>query len=96
METSDDIDDLYDQMTERNDEIDNAVFECISTLAETELEWDMEVIGESTDALITVLSRHDIRVRHPGVVENEDGTFSISEYDDEPEHNKVLVVNIII
>lgn len=42
--------------TQRNDEIDNAVFECVRLLSEQpELEWDMRIIGEVSDAIIETL-----------------------------------------
>jgi hypothetical protein len=62
------------EMEERNDEIDNSVFECVSTLSEKELEWDMQLIGEVTDAIKSVLERYGITVRHPGVVTEADGS----------------------
>jgi hypothetical protein len=64
-------------MCQRNDEIDNAVYDCICILAEKDLEWNMEVIGDVTDSIKGALSRHSIRVRHPGIAINENG---IEEY----------------
>jgi len=76
---------LTDEMSERNDEIDNAVYDLILTLAEKEpdeLEWDMAIIGNATDILKEFLwNNFQIRVRHPGVVTNEDGTQYYAEYD---------------
>lgn len=62
-----------DKMVARNDEIDNAVYECICILAEKELDWDMEIIGNATEAIIAELENHDIKVRYPGVTTDEDG-----------------------
>jgi len=69
-------------MIERNDIIDNAVYACILALAEKdedELPWDMEIIGAATDAIKDVLSRHNIRVRHPGVVTEKDNSQHYEE-----------------
>lgn len=75
--TSNDIEDepleLTDEMIERNDEIDNCVYECICTLAEKEIEWDMHIIGDVIDSIKTVLDMHNIKVRHPGICEDDDG-----------------------
>jgi hypothetical protein len=66
---------LTDEMIERNDEIDNAVFECIKILAEYDnMEWDMAIIGEVTDAIKDVLNSFGIKVRHPAVATEPDGT----------------------
>lgn len=52
--------------TQRNDEIDNAVFECVRLLSEQpELEWDMRIIGEVSDAIIETLIVLGLIVRHP-------------------------------
>lgn len=68
---------LTGEMEERNDAIDNAVYACILELAEKdedELPWDMEIIGDVTDAIKDVLARKGIKVRHPGVVTEENGS----------------------
>ena len=73
---------LTQEMIERNDDIDNVVYDLILTLAEKsseELEWSMAIIGEVTDAVKAVLDRFGIQVRHPAIVTNEDGT---QEYED--------------
>jgi hypothetical protein len=72
---------LTDEMLERNDDIDNAVFGCLCALAEKELEWDMELIGEATDVLKDILKDRGFPVRHPGVVTEPDGTQHYEEYD---------------
>ena len=67
---------LTDEMIERNDAIDNAVYDCILILSEDssgDLPWDMEIIGDVTDAIKAALASHDIKVRHPGIVTEEDG-----------------------
>lgn len=70
---------LTDEMLARNDEIDNAVFACLCTLAEQDFEWDMEIIGEVTEDIRSVLERHGIKMRWPGIVTNEDGTQHYDE-----------------
>jgi hypothetical protein len=76
---------LTDEMNARNDEIDNGVYETILMLTEKtndELGWDMEIIGTVTDVIVSVLwQRFKLKVRHPGVVTNEDGSQYISEYE---------------
>lgn len=64
---------LTDEMLQRLDEMYNAVYECICTFAEKEIPWDMEIIGNATEAIISELKNHSIKVRYPGVVTNEDG-----------------------
>ena len=73
---------LTQEMIERNDEIDNAVYDLIVSLSEKngeELEWSMEIIGAVTDAIKETLAGFNIQVRHPAIVTNEDGT---QEYED--------------
>jgi len=76
---------LTDEQLERNDEIDNAVYNCILVLAEqsdTELPWDMGMVAEVTDAIKEALWLYgNIKVRHPGIVTDEDGNQSYQEYD---------------
>jgi len=66
---------LTNEMVERNDVIDNAVYDCILALAEkdeTELPWDMEIIGDVTSAIKSALAKFNIHVSHPAVVTEED------------------------
>ena len=70
---------LTDEMLERLDEIDNTVYACICTLAEKPIEWDMEIIGEVTEEIRSVLEKHEIQMRWPGIVTNEDGTQEYSD-----------------
>jgi hypothetical protein len=72
---------LTNEQVERNDEIDNAVFNCFNILAEKELKWDMEVIGGGTTVIKSFLKDYGIEVRHPGIVTLEDGTQEYREYD---------------
>lgn len=58
---------LTTEMVQRNDEIDNAVFSCITTLTEQKLEWNMEIIGKVTDAIKGVLAEYNLKVRHPAI-----------------------------
>ena len=83
---------LTQEMIERNDEIDNAVYALILTLTEKtedELEWDMELIGDITDAIISELwHSHKMRVRHPSIETDEDGNQSYIKYDYWDEEDK--------
>jgi hypothetical protein len=76
---------LTNEMIERNDEIYNTIQNCIGTLAEKEVEWNMEIIGGVTDAIIDILHNHGIRVRYPGVVTELDGSqhYENYEYEDD-------------
>ena len=65
---------LTEKMLQGNDEIDNAVYACLCTLSEQNLEWDMEIIGEVTEDIRAALEKRGIKMRWPGVVTNEDGT----------------------
>jgi len=77
---------LTDEMIERNDEIDNAIYEMILVLLEEDedsLPWDMAFIGDVTDAVIEELQRiFNRKVRHPAVVTELNGNQYYSEYDD--------------
>jgi len=74
---------LTDEMVERNDEIDNVVYDLILTLTEKtgdELPWDMEMIGTVTDTVTNLLwEQFKLAVRHPAVVTNENGSQYYSE-----------------
>jgi hypothetical protein len=81
---------LTNEMYERNDEITDAVYDVLLTLAEKDSEemeemFDhdvAELISGATDLLIEYLwDEFKIKVRHPAVVTNEDGTQYYSEYD---------------
>ena len=76
---------LTGEMVERNDEIDNGVYQTILMLTEKtddEVPWDMEMIAEATDAIKDLLwNRFKLKVRQPAVVTNEDGSQKYSEYD---------------
>jgi hypothetical protein len=72
---------LTDEMIARNDEIDNAVFNCVNILLDDEIEWNMEIIGDVTGMIKDYLwERHKLRVRHPGVVTNVDGSQFYCDY----------------
>ena len=67
---------LTDEMLERNDELENAVHECLCVLAEDELKWDVDAIYSAIDLLKDMLlERFGISVRHPSVVTDEDGQY---------------------
>lgn len=90
---------LTDEMIERNDEIDNAVYQCILALTEKtedELDWNMQIIGEVTDAIKDVLW-HDfkLKVRHPAVVTDGDEQY-YSEYDYDGDNGEIMTVYINI
>lgn len=70
---------LTDEMVERNDTIYNSIYECICILAENNIEWDMKMIGEITESVISILSTYGIKVRYPSVVTEENGTQYYSD-----------------
>ena len=76
---------LTNEQIARNDDIDNAVYQCVLTLAEhndNSLPWDIRMISEVTDAIKEVLwNGFSIKVRHPAIVTKDDGTQYYSEYD---------------
>ena len=72
---------LTTEMVQRNDEIDNAVFSCITTLTEQKLEWNMEIIGRVTDAIKDILAEYGLKVRHPAIEIDEGGNQRYVEYD---------------
>lgn len=66
-------------LTERNDAIDNAVFEAICSLVHEScaLEWDMEVIGEIEDVIESSLIKKGIITCHPWCDEDENICYKI-------------------
>ena len=76
---------LTDTMIKRNDEIDNATYNYLMTLLETdesEFAWDINIIEEITDVVKKALwDVWGLKVRHPSVVTNEDDTQYYSDYD---------------
>lgn len=75
---------LTDEMIERNDVINNSVYGCILELAEKndeEFPWNMEIIGEVTDAIKEELSRFGVKVRHPAVITEPNDRQYYEEYD---------------
>lgn len=74
-------------MTERNDTIDNAVYECILALAEKdeeELPWDMEIIGEVINVIKETLESYGIYMRLPVIATEKDGS---QHFDEQKEKN---------
>lgn len=66
-----------DKQLERLDEIDNTVYEALLVLLEKnedELPWDMELIGNVTDAIAETCESLGHHVRYPSIVTNEDGS----------------------
>ena len=85
---------LPSDMVERLDEIDNAVYQLILTLAEKtedELEWNMGIIGGVTDAVKNVLAKYKIPVHHPAIATDKDGSQEIVEYDEFPNKDATKV-----
>jgi len=79
MKTKHDDLELTSDMLTRIDEIDNTVHQCICVLAEKEIDWNMEIIGEVADSIQNVLQRHGIKMRWPSIVDKADGTQHYSE-----------------
>ena len=74
---------LTSEQIDRLDDMYTAVFDTVRVLVEDEnLEWDMSIIGDVTDAMICALRGHHLRVRYPGIVEDADGTQHYEEYGD--------------
>jgi hypothetical protein len=74
---------LTQAQIERNNIIDNAVQDCICILAEEEIEWDMDIIGDVTEAIKEVLAQHGLRVRQPAIATDELGNQRYVEYEEE-------------
>lgn len=71
---------LDDEHIARNDDVDNAVYDCICSLTEQELEWDMEIIHEVTEAIKeALLKTRGLQVRHYSVDTDKDGNQHISD-----------------
>ena len=56
-----------DFLCKQNDVIDNTVFQAINAIShkDNKLTWDMNIIGEVTDAIKQILLRHHIAICHP-------------------------------
>lgn len=88
---------LTNEMIQRNDDIDNAVYRCILTLSEKdslELSWNMEIIGAVTEAIKEELRQFDISVRHPGVVTTPRGDQYYEDYSDKSDSVSNDVVRV--
>lgn len=71
---------LNKKQIEQLDRIDNAVFElCKILLDDYELKWDMSIIGEVTEAVVSILSA-DRPVYYPGVILDKDGKEKAVDY----------------
>lgn len=55
---------LTDEDLERQDAVDNAVFDLLNELSPKPLEWDMSLIGPVRDRVQTVFQEHDICAPH--------------------------------
>jgi len=73
---------LTPEMEKRNDEVENAVYECLCILTEKNLEWNVEIIYDALNAIKKVLAGHGLRVRHPAIETDENGNQRYVEYDD--------------
>ena len=74
---------LNSEQIARNDDIDNAVYQCLLILlnkTEDEWPWDMNYIGEATDLLEEFLIRRGHKIWHPAVVTEEDGRQYVEDY----------------
>ena len=60
-------------LCDRNDDIDNAVWNAVATMASKEIDWDMEIIGRVEEFIESVLAYKGIGVCHPW--EDEDETL---------------------
>jgi len=70
------------EMEARNDEVENAVYECLCILTEKNLEWNVEIIYDALNAIKKVLAGHGLRVRHPAIETDENGQQRYVDYDD--------------
>lgn len=52
-------------INERNDVIDNAVFDALQAIADEEVEWDMEIIGEVADFAERMLAENKVKTCRP-------------------------------
>ena len=71
-----------DKQLERLDEIYNTVYETLLVLLEKngdELPWDMELVGNVTDAIAETCESLGHHVRYPSIVTNEDGSQTYEE-----------------
>lgn len=62
--------DFENYLCSRNDEVDNAVYDMLCTLAsvsgeDTKPEWDMEIIGNLADYAETMLNRKSVETCRP-------------------------------
>jgi hypothetical protein len=73
---------LTDEQLERNDEIENAVYDCICTLTEVELKWDTQMIFEVIGSIKQDLAKYKLSVRHPSICEDLHGVRTYEEYED--------------
>ncbi len=72
---------MSDAMSERVDDVENAVYALCCELAQnSELEWDIAYIGEIADVVCDILVDKGIRVNYPAVVTNEDESQEICEW----------------
>lgn len=65
----------------RLDDIDNAVYNMLQEIVEddTDLDWDMSIIGPIAEYAISLLKQAGHKVSYPGMVVNTDGTVEYEE-----------------
>lgn len=85
-------DEAYDQMTEKQDFVDNAIFTLMTTLAESvgkKVEWNIASIAEIRETVLDGLAEAGIFVPYPGLEEIDDDNPEAGsiwrEYECDPE-----------
>lgn len=72
---------LSGEMLERIDDIHNAVYELCKVMTEkSDLEWNMEYIGDIADTVASILNDYGFEVRYPAIITETDGTQHIEEF----------------
>lgn len=79
---------LIEAMNVRNDEISNAVNNCIGVITQCDQPWDMQIISAVTNSIRSTLNTFNVRVRQSAVVTEENG----SRYYEDGAEKKFLVV----
>lgn len=73
---------LTNAQLERLDTIYGTVYQALLVLlekTETELPWDMELIGDVTDSIAYICEEKGHHLRYPGIVTADDGSQSYAE-----------------
>jgi hypothetical protein len=61
---------LTKHQIERQDFVDNAIYEFIQTINQSEIDWDMEMIGDVRDVIKDTTYKTYIEASHPEVAAN--------------------------